>query len=396
MRNTFYKTALLFLLSGFISDHKLFAQTIHLDPEPGFTEYATYYISNFDLQTGASNFQLFRFRLRGSSYPVYGKVHFTASLISPSLNIHSETTIIDVESAPFPMNADIILENQDFSTNTTQLLDVNGNVVPLSVTINESMDVSQFDQILSAVLTTGRLIDGHYLFIVQIYSGSSEDDLSLTDTEEITIVVDSPSYINLESPGGTLADTSINEIYNTFPLFIWYPQVCSQCDMMIRLSEFKPGIHSSIDDAIEDETMLPFDQTEDWESIGNVTSFQYPVSNVRLLAYNKVYVWQVKATLPTTAGDEEITSSIFSFKIGDIGGSSPVLSDVNPVIQLIGQALTSDQFSGLFGPGGSLEGYIPNGSYTINGNVSDQSSIMAIINQVISQNAVITNISVID
>ena len=80
MRNTFYKTALFIILSGFISDYKLYSQTINLDPEPGFTEYATYYISSFDLQTGASNFQLFRFRLRGSSYPVYGKVHFTASL----------------------------------------------------------------------------------------------------------------------------------------------------------------------------------------------------------------------------------------------------------------------------------------------------------------------------
>jgi len=396
MRNTFYKTTLIILLFGFISEYKLFAQTITLDPEPGFTEYATYYISSFDLQTGASNFQLFRFRLSGDSYPVYGKVHFIASLISPSLNINSETTIIDVESAPFPMNADIVLENQDLSTNTTQLLDVNGNVVPLSVTINESMDVSQFDEILSAVLTTGRLADGHYSFVVQIYSGSSPEDLSLTDSEDISIVVESPSYITLESPGGALADTSINEIYNTFPLFIWYPQACSQCDMLFRLSEFKPGIHSSIDDAIEDETMLPFDQTADWESIGVVSSFQYPVSNARLLEYDKVYVWQVKATLPTTAGEEEMTSSIFAFKIGDIGGSAPVPTGVNPVIQLLGQALASDQFSVLFGPGGSLEGYIPNGSYSVNGNSSDQSSIMAVINQVISQDVVITNISVID
>ncbi len=396
MRNTFYKTALLIIFSGFISNHRLYSQTINLDPEPGFTEYATYYISGFDLQTGASNFQLFRFRLRGSSYPVYGKVHFTATLIAPSLDLYSETTIIDIESVPFQLSADLILENKDFSANATQLLDVNGNVIPLSVIINESMDISQFDQILSAVLTTGRLADGHYSFGIQIYSGSNEDDLSLTDTEKITIVVKSPSYINLESPGGALADTSINEIYNSFPLFVWYPQVCSQCEMKIRVSKFNPSVHSSIDDAIEDETMLPFDQTEDWESIGNVTSFQYPVSDARLLEHSKIYVWQVKATLPTTAGNEEIISSIFAFKIGDIGGSSPIPTSVNPLIQLLGQALTSGQFSALFGPSGSLEGYIPTGTYSVNGNESDQSSTMAIINQVINQNAVITNVSVND
>ncbi len=396
MRNTFYILVFSIILSGFISDKNLYSQTISLVPEPGFTEYATYYISSFDLQTGASNFQLFRFRLKGSTYPVYGKINFIASLMSPTLNLNNETTIVDVESEPFQMTSDILLVNQDFSSNTTQLLDVTGNAIPLSVRINESMDVSQFDQILSALLTTGRLADGHYSFRIQIYSGNTEDALSLTDTEEITIVVESPSYINLESPGGALADTSLNEIYNTFPLFTWYPQVCSQCNMLIRLAEFNPSIHSSIDDAIEDETMLPFNQTEDWESIGNVTSFQYPVSDARLLEHNKIYVWQVKATLPTTAGNEEIISSIFAFKIGDIGGSTPIPQSVNPVIQLLGQAFTSDQFNSLFGPGGSLEGFTPTGLYSVNGNTSDQSSIMAVINRIISQNAVITNISVED
>jgi len=315
-------------------------------------------------------------------------------MVSPSLNINTATTVIDVESAPFLMNADIMIDNQDFSTYSTQLNDVNGNSVPLSISINETMDISQFDQILSAVITTGKLADGHYSFNVQIYSGSNEDDLPLTDTEEMTIVVESPSYINLESPGGALADTSLNEIYNTFPLFIWYPQFCSQCDMKIRVAEYKPGIHSSIDDAIEDETTLPFDQSADWESIGNVTSFQYPVSNARLLEYNKVYVWQVKVTLPTTEGSEEIISPINAFKIGNISGSSPLPPDVSPVIQLLGQVFSSDQFNAIFGPGGSLDGFTPNGNYTINGSSSDQTSVMAIINQVINQNGSIINISV--
>jgi len=378
------------------SGHNLQAQSATLEPEPGFTEYATYYISSFDLQTGASNFQLFRFRLAASTYPVYCKLSFSASIVSPSINLYSQTTIVDLETAPFLMSGDIIIENSDLSTSTSQLLDVNGNVISLNVTLNEKMDVLQFDQILSSIITTGRLADGNYSFSLQVYSGSTEDDLSLTDSENITIVVESPTYISLESPGGALADTSMNEIFNTFPFFIWYPQFCTQCDMEIRIAEFDPGVHSSVEDAIEDETMIPFDQTEDWEFIGNVISFQYPVSNARLLEYNKVYVWQIKASLPTTVGVVEIISSINAFKIGDIGGTNPITPDVNPVVQLLGQAITSDEFNSLFGPGGSLEGYVPNGTYVVNGNTADQNMIMTIINQVINQDATITNISVND
>ena len=376
------------------SGHNLQAQSATLEPEPGFTEYATYYISSFDLQTGASNFQLFRFRLHSSSYPVYTKIVFNASMISPALGIDSEIAIVELETVPFQMSADIILDNQDMSTTTTHLIDVSGNTVPLSISINDMITSSQFDEILSSVITTGRLTDGIYTFEVQVYSGSSEDNLALTDSENINLVVESPANISLESPGGALEDTSLTEIYNTFPLFIWYSQFCSQCEAEIRVAEYVHGTHSSINEAIEDETMLPFDQSAGWEFVGNVSSFQYPVSNARLLEHDKIYVWQVRATLPTTVGEQEILSPVFAFKIGDIGGANPVPAGVNPVIQMLGQALSSDQFNSLFGAGGVLEGYTPTGNIAINGDAASESDIMYLINQVINQNASIINLSV--
>jgi len=376
------------------SGNNLQGQSTVLEPEPGFTEYATYYISSFDLQTGASNFQLFRFRLHSDNYPVYSKILFNASMISPALGIDSQTIIVELETGPIQMNADIILDNQDMSTTTTQLIDVSGNSVPLTISINDMIDPAQFDQILSSVITTGRLADGTYTFEVQVYSGSSEDNLTLTDSETINIVVESPSYISLESPGGALEDTSLTEIYSTYPLFIWSPQICSQCEAEIRVSEYIPGVHSSINEAIEDETMLPFDQSAGWEFVGNVTSFQYPVSNARLLEHDKIYVWQIKISLPTTVGDEESISSINTFKIADIGGSDSTPSGVNPVLQVLGQALSSDQFNSLFGAGGSLEEFTPTANITINGTAATESDIMYLINQVINQNASITNITV--
>jgi hypothetical protein len=315
-------------------------------------------------------------------------------MISPALGIDSQTIIVELETGPIQMNADIILDNQDMSTTTTQLIDVSGNSVPLTISINDMIDPAQFDQILSSVITTGRLADGTYTFEVQVYSGSSEDNLTLTDSETINIVVESPSYISLESPGGALEDTSLTEIYSTYPLFIWSPQICSQCEAEIRVAEYIRGVHSSINEAIEDETMLPFDQSAGWEFVGNVTSFQYPVSNARLLEHDKIYVWQIKISLPTTVGDEESISSINTFKIADIGGSDSTPSGVNPVLQVLGQALSSDQFNSLFGAGGSLEEFTPTANITINGTAATESDIMYLINQVINQNASITNITV--
>jgi hypothetical protein len=390
LQKTVYCLSIFILFAG----QHLQAQSTTLEPEPGFTEYATYYISSFDLQTGASNFQLFRFRLHSSSYPVYTKIVFNASMISPALGIDSEIAIVELETVPFQMSADIILDNQDMSTTTTHLIDVSGNTVPLSISIIDMITSSQFDEILSSVITTGRLADGTYTFEVQVFSGPSEDDLSLTDSENINLVVESPANISLESPGGALEDTSLTEIYNTFPLFIWYSQFCSQCEAEIRVAEYVHGTHSSINEAIEDETMLPFDQSAGWEFVGNVSSFQYPVSNARLLEHDKIYVWQVRASLPTTVGEQEILSPVFAFKIGDIGGANPVPAGVNPVIQVLGQALSSDQYSSLFGAGGALEGFNPTGNIAINGAVASESDIMYLFNQVIIQNASIVNISV--
>ena len=137
--------------------------------------------------------------------------------------------------------------------------------------------------------------------------------------------------------------------------------------------------------------MLPFDQSTGWEYVGNVTSYQYPVSNARLLEHNKIYVWQVKATLPTTVGEQEILSPVFAFKIGDIGGANPAPAGLSPIIQVLGQALSSDQFNTLFGAGGVLEGYTPTGNIAINDATASESDIMYLINQVINQNASIIN-----
>ena len=57
-----------------------------------------------------------------------------------------------------------------------------------------------------------------YRFELKIFSGSSEFDLSESDEKIETIIVETPSGVNLESPGGALADTAFNVVYSTFSI----------------------------------------------------------------------------------------------------------------------------------------------------------------------------------
>ena len=81
----------LFIISNVQS---ISGQDIRLDGE--IFEYATYYISSFDLNTGATNVQIFRYQLSTDTYPVQVKIRFKASILSPILGINSNLTIMEL------------------------------------------------------------------------------------------------------------------------------------------------------------------------------------------------------------------------------------------------------------------------------------------------------------
>ena len=88
------------------------------------------------------------------------------------------------------------------------------------------------------------------------------------------------------SPRGHI---SVNIIYNKYPIFNWNKGYCLNCETYIRVAEFKPQIHQSIEEAINDERTLPFDQSQNWLKLENVSSYQYPISGARSLEYGKIY-----------------------------------------------------------------------------------------------------------
>jgi len=360
-------------------------------------DYATYYVSSFDPQTGASDFQLFRYTLSSDSYPVWVKVTFRATMVSPALGINTEATILDLYTSPFQLDNDIILDNRDLSTTTTQLHDVTGAPIDLSVYIQDVIDVANLNAMLSSIMTTGRLADGNYTFQFGVASGSNKGAVeSASPTFETRIItVESPSAINLEYPGGALSDTSSTGIFTTYPLLVWSSSGCNTCASFVRVAEFNPSVHSSMDEAIQDERRLPFDQAQEWENIGIVNSYQYPLSGSLPLEYGKVYVWQVKHELTTTAGSDELLSPIYAFRIQEIGSGS-VSTSYHPVVQILQQVLSEDQFNSLFGSSAVLDGFSPSGTYRINGDSDDLSAAISLLNQITNGTASITNVEVQD
>jgi len=360
-------------------------------------DYATYYVSSFDPQTGASDFQLFRYTLSSDSYPVWVKVTFRATMVSPALGIDTEATILDLYTSPFQLDNDIILDNRDLSTTTTQLNDVTGAPIDLSIFIQDVIDVADLNAMLSSIMTTGRLADGNYTFQFGVASGSNKGAVeSASPTFETRIItVESPSSINLEYPGGSLSDTSSTGIFTTYPLLVWSSSGCNTCASFVRVAEFNPSVHSSMDEAIQDERRLPFDQAQEWKSIGIVNSYQYPLSGSLPLEYGKVYVWQVKHELTTTAGSDELLSPIYAFRIEDVG-SGTTSTSYHPIIQTLKQVLSEDQFNSIFGSSAVLDGFSPSDTYRINGDSDDLSAAISLLNQITNGTASITNVEVQD
>lgn len=366
-------------------------QTLNLEGE--IYEYATYYVSSFDIATGATNVQIFRYELSSTSYPVPIQVQFYASLVSPQLGINSPTTIVKIITDPFDLKAPVILDNRDISSETSEIFDLASppNQITITGRMEESLDPTKADAILQSILSSGKISDGQYTFSVKVISAENGNELV---SDEKTIVVQAPVSISLESPGGILADTLDNIIYSTFPIFQWFAQSGTGFNTFIRVAEFNKQLHSSPEDAIEDQRVLPFDQNEYWYSIDNVNSFQYPFSGAYPLEEGNVYVWQVKKTMPTTAGEQELLSSIFSFKIGVSGQ----MSDINPVnnslLLSLKQAIGDDQFNALFGQGNELQGFVPSGQLEINGVTVDESSVNYLLNQITNQNVVIKSLAI--
>ena len=354
-----------------------------------WTPYVTYYLSMVDINTGESNMPIFLAELsREPDAPdsVGVDIEFEIIIDSDALGVNNETLVKVETTEPIVLTAPIHLSNMDLNLATDEIFDDFGNPVDLSLEISEQMDLSDAEDMMSVIVQTGQLPDGIYTFRVTATAENGEQII-----KEDILNISNPATLQLVSPGGILADTTINEIYTSYPVLQWESDPCnyvnpvtgeSGCEYFIRVAEFKSEEHSSMDQAIESVTRLPLDQSLGFEPVGfGVTTFQYPTDGGDLEP-GKVYVWQVRKDLTTTSGTEQLLSDIMSFKVKDFTSSESDdtgADDTTPAGIVLRSLIGDDLADRIFGAGGQAAGMSANGNITLNGETIDVSVAQALL-----------------
>ena len=357
--------------------------------EVHWTPYVTYYLSMVDINTGESNMPIFLSELsRESGAPdsIGVDIEFEIIIDSDALGVVHETLVKVETTQPLILSAPIHLSNMDLNLTTDQVFDNQGNPVALHLDITEQLDMEQAEQMFSAIVQTGQLPDGVYTFRVVATSENGEQIV-----KEDVLNISNPASLQLVSPGGILSDTTINEVYTSYPVLQWESDPCnyidpmtgeSGCEYFIRVAEFKSQEHSSMDQAIESVTRLPLDQSLGFGPVGfGVTTFQYPTDGGDLEA-GKVYVWQVRKDLTTTSGTEQLLSDIMSFKVKDFSSSESDdtgADDTTPSGIVLWSLIGDDLADRIFGAGGQAAGMSANGNITLNGETIDVSVAQALL-----------------
>ena len=136
------------------------SQDLNVTVSGDIYEYATYYVSSFDISNGSTNVLIFRYVLSSDVYPIFVTVRFKASMISPGLGIDNETTIVEILTDPFQIGAGLVFDNRDLSADATTIQDMAGNQIELTGSLEDVLDPMTAEAIMQTILTSGKLSDG--------------------------------------------------------------------------------------------------------------------------------------------------------------------------------------------------------------------------------------------
>ncbi|UCH63200.1 MAG: hypothetical protein JSU77_01760 [Fidelibacterota bacterium] len=366
MKNAFCILVAVFMLSGGWAH----GQVLRLDGT--FRDFVTFYVSSVDVSTGATDVELFDYTLSSDSYPVEVSVEFSVLINSAPLNLDYSRPFLHVTTQSFTLLDEVHIRNTDLNINTDHLEYVDGE--PLSITVNDPetiFDDPDFnpDAMQSLIIQSGRLPDGIYRLDLVVNNLTNPGG---SVRKEESIISAHPISLELISPGGPFAEIQNQTIMTTYPFFQWQSDPCAICSYRIRVARFIPNEHSSAEDAIEDQTVLPIEQALGWYPEQDMdgkflptTSFQYPQSGAVDLEPGNIYVWQVQKIIPTTEGDEFINSVIYAFMIEE------QQAGYDPIKEAVRTVLGDERYEQLFGVGGELMGFVGDEeSLSISGSIS--------------------------
>ena len=238
-------------------------------------------------------------------------------------------------------NTDLNLDTQYLTGNTSfELMDPNYNLTEL-------------EEIADLVLSQGRAPNGVYTFNFKLESENGTEHDSETKTVEVFV----PSFLDLISPGSSeIADSTSHVIMTLNPIFQWNSDYCNKCDFNIRVAEYRSNAHSSLQEALDDYSILPLGNGF-YGIPGTINSFQFPSSGVGELSPGKIYVWQIMRSYVTSNGVNVEYSPINMFKTQstDISETSIVTPDIN--FENMKLLIGDDLYDSLFGTNGQYNDF---------------------------------------
>jgi hypothetical protein len=322
-------------------------------------EIVAFYLGAINVNTGAADVLLFDYSISSTDDNCYNQsnlnlyLQFTISIYSPQLGfneyeefLYSKFKFSQIINALNFKNTDM-----DFSTNSI----FGAESERIEYTLGAESTDKDVQTIINSILLSGKIPNGSYIFDAVL--SSDEAGVEIIDQVSRTIDVFEPQYIELLTPGGELTDTLQTIEFTQYPVFTWQSDNCSteNCNLSIRLCEYNPYNHSNLNDAMESNSHLPNDQTQQYYSIdSHLSSFQYPVLDAESLQPGKYYAWQLRRVYETTVGREELFSDIFVFKIHAFEGN---VATVSPHLDAIKNLIGDDNYRSFFDANGELSSF---------------------------------------
>ena len=337
-----------------------------------------FYLSSIDLESGESTTLLFDYSidLCGDDNPSELFINFDIDMFIPSFsddNMDLTQGIARLYDIPSTLSA-ISFRNTDLNKDTSEL--TGGTKFDLQ-SADISITDSQIEEISDLFLSQGRAPNGIYTFTFTISNSDGDEFDSISKKVEVFV----PSFLDLITPGTSdISDSTSNVVMMTNPIFQWNSDYCNKCDFFIRVSEFRVNDHSSLEEALDDYSVLPLN--EDYFPLAqNTNSFQYPNSGVGELYPGKMYVWQIRRSYETSNGTNEEFSPIHLFKIQSLDVSESEVS-VDANLENLKLLIGSDAYDTFFNEDGSLSGYNKLGpTITINNQSLSINYLLDLINK---------------
>jgi hypothetical protein len=338
------------------------AQPVTVDIMQNPNKYTIMYVSDLVQDPGTAPV-IFHMRVSpelGTEPEVHFEVEFIADVEDLGL---SNSRIFYLKTEPFPLTGTINLTNRLLASRTNILQTENGNQITINSESLQFLSGAEREELINSLLNAPTVPPGLYTFRYAIYT-----DNEIIEEDIIPIRFEQIPSLRLLAP----ADNSI--IQTNYPVFQWESTGADRgCDYGIRISEFLPQRHGSLEEALNDDSVYPFPDDGNFVRV-NRTALQYPLSEAKQLETGRQYVWQVRKFCTSTRGEVTYESEIFKLTVGG--------DEIDPVRIALRNILGDERYDQLFGAGGTLAGYSADqGNIMIDGEVISLSQLMNIATQ---------------